>query len=108
MVGPDVVAPDGVGPDVVGPDVVGPDVVGNEFVLPRDTKVLVDVVGEVLGDPPHAAITKLAAATKVAVMGLRAKLLLLITSSRTFQVAQDERLSELGYSHQQELVYRTA
>ena len=75
----DVVALDVVALDVVALDVVALDVVGDELVLTRDNTVLVDVVGEVMGDPPHAAITKLAAATNVAATHCRAKLFLLIT-----------------------------
>ncbi len=64
--------------DVAVLDVAALDVVGDELVLPRDDTVLVDVVGEVMGDPPHAAITKLAAVTNVTATLHRAKLFLLI------------------------------
>ena len=63
---------------VLALDVLALDVVGDELVSPRDNTVLVDEVGEVMGDPPHAAITKLAAATNVAAPKRRAQLFLLI------------------------------
>ena len=103
----DVVALDVVALDVVALDVVALDVVGDELVFPRDNTVPVDVVGEVTGDFPHAAITKLAAARNVVATHRCAKLLLRITSSGSFQITRKKAYLSRGGRINRTLFCRT-